>query len=145
MAVLYPFIATDAQAGEKVALKLHGILCESVGYDDILILNTYEVDLIGHLSIIVYSGNLRIRLHLMDQDETAQVRPCILQINSHIDSDASYRVQDNILIVDADFDGRRAGIRLSRDRDGKMTRCELAGYLACPPICKSPNRYWNLE
>ena len=129
MAVLYPFIATDAQAGEKVALKLHGILCESVGYDDILILNTYEVDLIGHLSIIVYSGNLRIRLHLMDQDETAQVRPCILQINSHIDSDASYRVQDNILIVDADFDGRRAGIRLSRDRDGKMTRCELAGYL----------------
>ena len=130
MAVLYPFIATDAQAGEKVALKLHGILCESVGYDDILILNTYEVDLIGHLSIIVYSGNLRIRLHLMDQDETAQVRPCILQINSHIDSDASYRVQDNILIVDADFDGHRAGIRLSRDRDGKMTRCELAGYLA---------------
>jgi len=129
MAVLYPFIATDAQAGEKVALKLHGILCESVGYDDILILNTYEVDLIGHLSIIVYSGNLRIRLHLMDQDETAQVGPCILQINSHIDSDASYRVQDNILIVDADFDGRRAGIRLSRDRDGKMTRCELAGYL----------------
>ena len=129
MAVLYPFIATDAQAGEKVALKLHGILCESVGYDDILILNTYEVDLIGHLSIIVYSGNLRIRLHLMDQDETAQVRPCILQINSHIDSDASYRVQDNILIVDADFDGHRAGIRLSRDRDGKMTRCELAGYL----------------
>ena len=145
MAVLYPFIATDAQAGEKVALKLHGILCESVGYDDILILNTYEVDLIGHLSIIVYSGNLRIRLHLMDQDETAQVRPCILQINSHIDSDASYRVQDNILIVDADFDGHRAGIRLSRDRDGKMTRCELAGYLACPPICKSPNRRWNLE
>ncbi len=130
MAVLYPFIATDAQAGEKVALKLHGILWKSVGYGDILILNTYEVDLIGHLSIIVYSGNLRIRLHLMDQDETAQVGPCILQINSHIDSDASYRVQDNILIVDADFDGRRAGIRLSRDRDGKMTRCELAGYLA---------------
>jgi len=130
MAVLYPFIAENAQAGEKVVLKLHGILWKSVGYGDILTLNTYEVDLTGHLSIIVYSGNLRIRLHLMDQDEAAQVGPCTLQINSHIDSDASYRVQDNILIVDADFDGRRAGIRLSRDRDGKMTRCELAGYLA---------------
>lgn len=130
MAVLYPFIAANAQAGEKVVLKLHGILWKSVGCGDILVLNTYEVDLVGHLSIIVYSGNLRIRLRLMDQDETAQAGPCILQINSHIDSDASYRVQDNVLIVDADFDGRRAGIRLSRDRDGKMTRCELAGYLA---------------
>ncbi len=137
MASLYPYIATNAQAGQQVELKLHEILWKSVGHGDILILNPYEVDLAGRLSVIVYSGDLHIRLQLTDRDETAQVGPCILQINSHVDSDAAYRVLDDVLIVDADFDGRRAGIRLSPDRGGKMTRCELDGYLGLTAYLKA--------
>ncbi len=129
MASLYPYIATNAQAGQKVELKLHEILWKSVGHGDILTLSPFEVDVAGHLSVIVYSGDLRIHLNLSDQDETARTGPCSLQLNSHVDPDAVYRVQGDILAVDADFDGRRAGIRLSRDRNGKMTRCELAGYI----------------
>jgi hypothetical protein len=89
----------------------------------------YEVDVAGHLSVIVYSGDLPIRLRLLDEDETAVVGPCVLQINSHVDEEVTYRVDKDTLTVAADFDGRRAGIRLSRDRGGKMTRCDLAGYL----------------
>lgn len=129
MASLYPSIAANAQAGQELELKLHEILWKSVGHGNILVLNPFEVDLTGHLSVIVYSGDLRIRLHLSDQDETAPAGPCILQLNSHVDPDAVYRLRDDVLTVDADFDGRRVGIRLSRDRDGKMTRCELAGYI----------------
>lgn len=129
MASLYSFIAANAQAGQKVELMFHEILWKSVGHGNILILSPFEVDLAGHLSIVVYSGDIRIRLHLSDQDEAAQTGPCILQLNSHIDPDAVYRVRGGLLTVAADFDGRRAGISLSRDRNGKMTRCELAGYI----------------
>lgn len=129
MASIYPFIATNMQAGQKIELKLHEILWKSVGRGDILKLEPFEVDVAGHLSVIVYSGDLRIRLHLHDQDEAAHTGPCVLQINTHVDPDAVYRVRDGVLSVDADFDGRRAGIRLSPDRGGKMTRCELAGYI----------------
>src|SRR5690606_16430428 len=108
MASLYPYIAANVQAGQKVELKLHEILRKSVGQCDILTLNSFEVDLIGHLSIIAYSGDLHIRLQLSDNDEAARMGPCILQLNSHIDPDAIYRVEDGTMIVDADFDGRRA-------------------------------------
>ncbi|RIK23602.1 MAG: hypothetical protein DCC51_03145 [Anaerolineae bacterium] len=60
---------------------------------------------------------------------TTSMGPCVLQINSYVDPDAVYRVEKNFLAVDADFDGRRTGIRLSRDRGGKLTRCELTGYI----------------
>jgi hypothetical protein len=120
-------------------LKLHEILWKSVGHGDILILDPYQVDVSGHLSFIVYSGDLRIRLQLSDRDESTQAGPCVLQLNSHVDPDAAYRVQDDMLIVDADFDGRRAGIRLSRDSNGKMTRCELAGYIGLTAYLQAVN------
>lgn len=129
MASLYPFIADGARSGQRVELKLHKALWKSVGHGDILSLGSFEVDLAGYLSVIVYSGNLRIRLQLNDRDETTSMGPCALQINSHTDPDAVYRVEKNLLAVDADFDGRRTGIRLSRDRGGKLTRCELTGYI----------------
>lgn len=129
MASLNPFIATNAQAGQHVELKLHEIFWKSVGRGQVLALTDYEVDLDGHLSVIVYSGDLHIRLRLLDADEAAMTGPCILQINSHVDEEASYRVEDKVLTVTADFDGKKAGIRLSRAHGGKMTRCELAGYL----------------
>jgi hypothetical protein len=130
MASIYPFIAENMQAGQQIDLKLHEILWKSVGRGDILKLDPYEVDVTGQLSIILYHGDLRIRLQLSDQAEAAHTGPCVLQINSHVDPDAVYHVRDGVLSVDADFDGRRAGIRLSRDRGGKMTRCELAGYIS---------------
>lgn len=129
MASLYPYIAANTQAGQKIELKLHGILWKSVGHGDIFTLDPFEVDLAGHLSVVVYSGDLRICLSLSDRDEAALTGPCVLRINSHADPDAVYRVQNGVLAVDADFDGRLAGIRLSREHDGKMTRCELAGHI----------------
>lgn len=139
MASLYPFIADDARAGQRVELKLHKALWKSMGHGDILSLSSFEVDLTGSLSVIVYSGDLRIRLQLNDRDETASTGPCVLQINSHIDPDAVYRVEQGLLAVDADFDGRRAGIRLSRARGGKLTRCELTGYVGLTAYLQTAN------
>lgn len=93
MASLYPFIADGARSGQRVELKLHKALWKSVGHGDILSLSSFEVDLAGYLSVIVYSGNLRIRLQLNDRDETTSMGPCALQINSHTDPDAVYRVE----------------------------------------------------
>jgi hypothetical protein len=59
MASLYPYIAANARAGQKLELKLHEFLWRSVGQGSILILNPFEVDLTGHLSVIVYSGDRR--------------------------------------------------------------------------------------
>jgi hypothetical protein len=129
MAALNPYIAEHARAGQQVELKLHEIFWKTVGKGDILSLSDYEVNIAGHLSIIVYSGDLNIQLRLLDMDESAGKGPCVLQINSHIDENASYQVEKETLAVVADFDGKKAGIRLSRDHGGKMTRCELAGYL----------------
>lgn len=129
MAAIYPFIAENVHTGQRIELKLHEILWKTVGRGDVLQLDPFDIDVTGHLSVIVYSGDLRIRLHLRDQDEAAHTGPCVLQINSHVDPDAVYRVHDDVLAVDADFDGRRTEVRLSRDRGGKMTRCELAGYI----------------
>jgi hypothetical protein len=137
MAALYPYIASGCRTGQKVDLKLHEILWKSVGRGNILSLSDYEVDVAGHLSVIVYSGALHIRLRLLDANDAAVVGPCVLQINSHVDEEATYRVDKGALAVAADFDGRRAGIRLSRDHGGKMTRCDLGGYLSLTAYLKA--------
>lgn len=129
MANLFPYIANDAHPGQKVELKIHEIFWKSVGHGDVLALSDYEVDIAGHLSIIVYSGDLNIQLRLLDTDESAVTGPCVLRINSHVDEEAIYQVDEDVLIVKADFDGKNAGIRLSQDHGGKMTRCELSGFL----------------
>ncbi|MFO7661469.1 MAG: hypothetical protein R6X18_02625 [Chloroflexota bacterium] len=130
MASLFPYIAKDAQAGQKVELKIHEFMIwKSVGRGEILTLTDNEVNINGHLSIIVYSGDLNIHLQLSDADETAFAGSCVLQINSHVDEKASYRVEKGVLGVTADFDGKQAGIRLSSDHGGKMTRCDLSGFL----------------
>jgi hypothetical protein len=129
MAVLYPYIAEDAHAGQKVELKIHEIFWKSVGRGEVLSLSDYEVNIAGHLSIIVYSGDLNIRLKLLDADQASSAGSCILQINSHVDEEAAYRIDKNTLAVTADFDGKKAGIRLAQDHGGKMTRCDLSGFL----------------
>lgn len=129
MATLYPFIAEDAQAGQKVELKIHEFMIwKSVGRGEVLALSDYEVNIAGNLSVIVYSGDLNIQLRLLDTDENADAGSCVLQINSHVDDKATYKVDKDILAVKADFDGKNAGIRLSRDHGGKMTRCDLEGF-----------------
>jgi hypothetical protein len=128
VAALYPYIAENAESGQKVELKIHEIIWKSVGRGEVIDLSDFEVNIAGHLSIIIYSGDLNIQLRLLDTDEAATSGPCILQINSHIDEKASYVIEKNILAVTADFDGKKAGIRLSSDHGGKMTRCELVGF-----------------
>lgn len=129
MATLYPFIADGARTGQKVELKIHEFrIWKSVGKGEVLALSDYEVNIAGHLSIIVYSGDLNIQLRLLDENEAGVSGPCVLQINSHIDENASYQIEKDILAVKADFDGKNAGIRLSRDHGGKMTRCQLEGF-----------------
>lgn len=130
MASLYPFIAEDAHPGQKVDLKIRKFIWKSVGRGDVLALSDYEVNIAGRLSIIVYSGDLNIHLQLLDMDDIAIQGPCVLRINSHTDEQAKYRVEKGELAVSADFGGKTAGIRLARDYDGKMTRCDLTGFFA---------------
>ncbi len=129
MATVYPYIAESAQAGQVVALKLHEIFWKTVGQGEVLSLSDYEVDIAGHLSMMVYSGDLHIQLRLLDADEAATSGPCVLHFNTHVDENATYQVGKDGLSVRADFDGKKAGIRLSRDHDGRMTRCDMDGVI----------------
>lgn len=129
MATLYPFIAQDARAGQKVDLKLRKVIWTTVGHGDVKTLSDYEVEIAGKISVVVYSGDLNIHLRLPDGDKGATDGICLLGINSHKDENAQYKVDGNTLAVDADFSGTKAGIRLSRYNQGKMTKCQLSGYL----------------
>lgn len=129
MATLYPFIAQDARAGQKVDLKLRKVIWTTVGRGQVKTLSDYEVEIAGKISVVVYSGDLNIRLRLPDGDGNATSGICLLGINSHFDENAKFKVDGDTLAVDADFSGTKAGIRLSRYDQGKMTKCRLSGYV----------------
>jgi hypothetical protein len=54
---------------------------------------------------------------------------CRLQLNAHVDENASYEVTNGALTVSATIKQKSATVGLSRDNDGKKTRCVLTGFL----------------
>ncbi len=129
MATLFPYISEGAHAGEKASLKIRKFVWVPVGHGEVAALSDYEVDIAGKLQLVVYNGDLRIHLLLLDQDPAASEGPCELHLNSHVDDKASYRVHDGALTVSAAMGGKAATVSLSRHEKGKMTECKLTGFL----------------
>ena len=129
MATIPPFVSEGAEAGNEVDMKVHKIMWLSVGHGKVLTLSDYEVDVDGHIDIVVYKGNLRIHMELLDQDPHAAAGPCRLGLNAHVDEKATYKVDGDVLTVSATIKGESATVSLSRDDDRKKTKCVLTGYL----------------
>jgi hypothetical protein len=129
MATLYPYITEGAHAGQPAQMKIHKVMWLPVGSGTVKALSDYEVDIDGQVDLIVYKGDLRIFLQLLDQDKNATAGPCRLQLNSHVDEQASYKVDQDVLTVSAAMKGKAATVSLSRENHGKLTKCQLTGFL----------------
>ncbi len=129
MATLFPYISEGAQAGQRAQMRIRKLIWLTVGHGTVAALSDFEVDINGRVELIVYKGDLRIHLILLDQDPEALSGPCILHLNAHVDEKASYRVSNGALTVSAAIAGKKATVSLSRHENGKMTECELTGFL----------------
>ncbi len=129
MTTIAPFVSAGAQAGQAAEMKIHKLMWLTVGNGQLQELSDYLVDIDGLIDIVVYKGNLRIRLELLDQDAAATAGPCRLQLNAHVDENASYAVKNDALTVSATMKGKSATVSLSRDDGGKKTKCVMTGFL----------------
>jgi hypothetical protein len=129
MATIPPYVSEGAHAGQSADMKIRKLLWLTVGHGKVLALSDYEVDIDGQIDIVVYKGNLRIHLELLDQDAAAVAGPCRLGLNAHVDENATYQVQDGVLSVSAIIKQKSASVSLSRDDSGSKTRCVMTGYL----------------
>lgn len=129
MATFFPFVSEGAHSGQKAQLKTRAIIWLNVGSGEVKTLSDYEVDIDGTVDLKFYKGDLKIHLLLKDQDARATSGPARLQLNSHVDENASYAVSDGAMTVSATLSGKSQKISLSRHNDG-MTECKLDGYLS---------------
>jgi len=129
MAALYPYISEGAHPGQAIAMKVHTLVWVEVGKGKLKTLSDFEVDIDGQVSVVVYKGDLRIHLLLLDQNKDAVAGPCRLQLNSYLDENASYKVEDECLTVSATIKDKAATVSLKRDNHGKQTKCVMTGYL----------------
>ena len=75
MATVYPYISENAQTGQKASLKIHQFVWLPVGQGEVRQVSDYAIDIAGEVNIVVYKGDLRIYLQLLDQDPTAASGP----------------------------------------------------------------------
>jgi hypothetical protein len=129
MATIPPFVSEGAHAGQAAEMKIHKVMWIGVGHGKVLALSDFEVDIDGMVDLVVYKGNLRIHLQLLDKNSEATAGPCRLQLNAHVDEKASYQVKDEVLAVAASIKDKSATVSLSRDNHGKLTKCQLTGFL----------------
>lgn len=129
VATVYPYISENAQTGQKASLKIHQFVWLPVGQGEVRQVSDYAIDIAGEVNIVVYKGDLRIYLQLLDQDPTAASGPCRLQLNSHVDENATYRTENGVMTVSAAMAGKEATVSLSRHHEHNMTRCAMTGFL----------------
>ncbi len=129
MATIPAYVSEGATAGQAAEMKLHKLMWLTVGNGKLLELADYVVDIDGQIDIVVYKGNLHIRIELLDQDAEADAGPCRLQLNAHVDENASYAVKNDALTVSATIKQKSATVGLSRDDHGKKTKCVMTGFL----------------
>ncbi|HSN74351.1 MAG TPA: hypothetical protein VL334_04540 [Anaerolineae bacterium] len=129
MATIPPYVSEGAAAGQAAEMKIHKLMWLTVGNGKLFELTDYVVDIDGQIDIVVYKGNLHIRIELLDQDAAADAGPCRLQLNAHVDENASYQVKDDFLTVSATIKEKSATVSLSRDNNGEKTKCVLTGFL----------------
>jgi len=129
MASILPYVSTGAVPGQKLKLKIKKFVWLTVGDGVLESLSDYEVAVNGTVDVMVYKGDLNIKVHLLDEDPGADSGPCVLNLNSHSDENANYQVKNGALVVSAAFGDKKQEIAISRYNKGSMTECNLSGYL----------------
>lgn len=129
MANIGNYVADGTYVGQNVEVKTKKFVWIKVGQGKIKTLSDHEVNLAGKISIIGYSGDLNIHLHLTDQDPLAVEGPCMLQLNSFIDDKARYEAKNGALTVYAVLGGEKQNISVLPTNNGQQTECKLFGHV----------------
>ena len=129
MASILPYVSSGAVPGQKLKLKIKKFVWLTVGDGVLESLSDYKVAVSGTVDVMVYKGDLKIQVHLLDEEPDAISGPCILNLNSHSDQNATYQVQNGALVVSAAFGDKKQRISISSYDNGSMTECNLSGYL----------------
>lgn len=130
MAVIPPFVATNAFEGQDLSVKASSaIFWVPVGRGKVTSFAQYEVGIAGKLSVLGYEGTLDILLQLTDEDADADKGVCRLQLNTHVDEQALYSIDSRkqMLVVDAVLGGKKQQIAIGRCNNGEQTECRLKG------------------
>lgn len=127
MATVTPYISEGVQAGQKVALKIHGIRWRTVGQSQLKTVSDFEIVIDGRVELAVYEGDVHIRIALPDQDAAAIKGPCSLQLNTYKDDAATYRSHNGSLTIVTHINGKEAQFKLSRFQQDNMTECVVSG------------------
>ena len=87
----------------------------------------FEIGVEGKINIVLYSGPLNIHLKLTDENPSATSGPCVLQLNSHTDANATYEAKGSVLTVSAQLGGQKQNISITPCDGGTQTECKLFG------------------
>lgn len=127
MATIPDFIADGTAVGQKQLVKTKKIIWLPVGDGTVSAYSDYEIAVEGQINIVIYSGELNIRLQLTDEDPTATTGSCILQLNSYTDENATYQTKGDLLTVAAVLGGQKQNFSISPCNEGTQTECKLFG------------------
>jgi len=128
MATIEPYVATSTAVGQRLDLKTKAtIVWLTVGKGAVTAYSPYEVTVAGKIKVLGYDGDVRIHLRLTDENAAVNSGSCILRLNDHEDSGATYTANGKELTVNAVLGGYDQGIRILQANDGAQTECKLFG------------------
>ncbi len=129
MARIMDYVADNVYTGQTVEVKAKKFIWVKVGQGAVSAVDDDRVGVEGQISVPGYSGDLAIKLQLMDGDPTASSGPCMLQLNSHMDDNARYEAANGALTVFAVLGGKEQNISILPCNNGTQTECKLFGHV----------------
>ena len=127
MATITQFVADGTHVGQKQTVKAKKFVWVPVGSGTVEKFSDEEVYIAGNISILGYTGDMNIYLKLTDNNPSSNDGSCLLKLNTHEDSNASYKVNGAGLTVYATLGGHQQNITISPSDGGTQTECKLSG------------------
>ena len=127
MATIPTYLAKGTAVGQKQTVKTKKMVWIPVGDGVVSSCSDFEIGVDGKINVVIYSGPLNIRLQLTDENSSAKSGPCVLQLNSHTDANATYQANGKVLTVAAVLGGKKQKISISPCNGGTQTECKLFG------------------
>ena len=129
MATIQPYVAKGTQVNQKIEVKAKKVVWITAGRGIVSAISDYVVAVDGKISILGYNGDLNIHLRLTDENASATSGPCVLQLNTLTDENATYKVGHDTLTVYAVLGGEKQNISILRCNKDEQTECKLFGHV----------------
>jgi hypothetical protein len=108
---------------------MHEFLWRTVGQGKIVALTDHTVEVSAQVSLAVYRGDLNIRFALLDRNDDAITGPCRLQLNSLVDENALYKMEDDGLSVSSVLSGESVHVKFAYGQHNNRTECRVVSPL----------------